>query len=197
MSFYLYDKAVMTKLLDIYGNVIYAPTEMAFRRSAETPENGGRVKLPLLSLYRPQYSVNLRYMNRNTMVRRGRRTAYDTEESKESLNYTTSVPVYLEYQLDIWAMSQEDLDDILRDLLFFLYDKPKISVTNPLDNKQYYFNLYFEQDLIDNTDVMSQENVGRIFRATIPLRVDEAILFAVRDIKTVLESPVYIDIDDE
>jgi len=196
MSVNLYDEAVLNKFKGIFYNTVYAQTDMAFQASAELDKNQGKMRLPLFSIYCMNYTISLDWLNWGR-TRVGRRSRFTDTENYTEMEREQTVPMRLEYQLDVWASTRSDLNDIVRELLFWIVQNPTFVVENPLNGEKYNFNLYISSDLQDNSDVMTHESRGRIYRMTIPLMVDEAVLFKVYDIKTVLEPLIEIEVVDD
>ena len=191
MSVELYDDALLEKIRGVYSNTVFASTERAFQACAEL--NNGKVKLPLLSLSNFHYTISLPMLN-TAAFRRGRSTEY-TDESKSEVRKQRTISLDINYQLDVWADRKKTVDSIVRELLFWFLENPQIIIENP-DGRDFQFSLIFDQDVENNSDVMSFEQLGRIYRMTIPMRLDNAVLISMGSLKTVFENPVFIELEE-
>lgn len=187
MSVLEYDKALKSKIQNVFDNVVLAEPDMAFKRSAELPENEGKVKLPLLSLYRENYTILLESVNQRAF-RRGKKVAYPNEDSDDysTVQMMESLPVRIDYQLDLWADRRDTVDNLAAEVLFWLLGNPKIEIPVPETDRTMEFSFWFE-DMQDNSDIMSFEEKGRLYRITIPLYFDEARILRTDEIKTALD----------
>ena len=192
MSVELYDSALLTKIQGVYENTVLSPPERAFQACAELKKNNGKVRLPLLSLYRFRYTLSLPMLSTRG-IRRGRNISYTEDKSEIILQKT--IPLDIEYQLDVWTDNTKTVDNIVRELLFWFLENPDITVTNP-NGMDFQFSLIFDHDVENNSDVMSFEQLGRLYRMTVPMRLDNAVLFSMGSVKTVFDNPVYIEIDE-
>lgn len=190
MSVTLYDNALLEKIKPVFNNVVISPPDMAFQRSAEL--NKGDVKVPLLSIYRENYTLNRDNFNM-MRTRRGRKTEYVNSE-KSGVRMVKSLPIRIDYVLDVWAKEREVVDKMVAELLFWLVENPMITITipNTTDMTQ-DFKLTIE-DMTDNSDVMSFEERGRIYRVSIPFYIDQAQLYATEDLKTAKTLDIELDV---
>lgn len=92
--------------------------------------------------------------------------------------YSMQIP--LEYQLDIWAKSDIDRDDLFTELMYFLTLYPNISIE--YEGQSLAFPLHIEP-ADDVTDISEFESTGNLYRISIPIRVPDARLFFYKDVK--------------
>lgn len=184
MSLTLYNDALLSKFEGIYDNVVYSTTEEAFRKSALKMQKSN-VTLPLISFYRTGFNITANLRN-DPEFRSGRSSLLQSEDS--TVRKLRSVPVTIQYQLDLWAQSQVVLDQMIQEVIFWLVGNPIVKVEVPSVGYQVDFSIMLEDDIVDNTDIQSFEEGGRIYRKTLSLMTQSARLFSFHDIKTVLHS---------
>lgn len=198
MSVTLYDNALLDKFTNpetgVFENTVLSPPDEAFMRCAELPANGGQVKLPLISIYREGYTINLENWNYRRF-RIGQKQSYPDPNTKTEVTMVRTLPIKIEYQIDVWATSKTQVDAIVRELVFWLLDSPYVKIEVP--NSDYRPEVSFKiEDIVDNSEIMSFEERGRFYRMTIPIVFEEAHLFCFNNLKTVLEVPVELSIDE-
>ena len=173
---YLYDKALENKLKKVFDNTVYAPVNKFYERYLLKNGNDP-VQLPALSIWRmPQYEFNMG--NARTQLSISNLAIKHRPELYVKNIY--SIPVSLNYQLDIWAGTDIDRDDLLKELLYFLILYPDIYIE--------YEGQKFEFPTIvgspdDITDISGFEVTGDLYRISIPLEVPDARLLFNQDTK--------------
>lgn len=197
MSIPLYDDAVIEKFESVFENVVFSEPDRAFNRSAEKRGVQGEdveVKLPLISIYRENYTIDLE-RNNLRWRKRGRKVGLNDEETKAEM--AESLPVRIDYQLDVWAKGRREVDFLTVELLFWMLDNPEIQLdlSEDFDDFSPYFNWKLE-DVTDNSDIMSFEDRGKYYRVTIPFYFDEAMVFRPDRLKVVNNVEVDLELDE-
>ena len=191
-SLKIYDKGMLNKFRSVFDNCIIAESDGAF---STAEEQLGEVKLPLISIYRDDFNIHPARFNLSQR-RRGSSIVSKAEDNSE---YKTiqDIPMELSYQIDIWTRRKEDIDKLVPEVIFWLVENPNIEVNIDGIDHPIEFSLTLEEDIMDNTDLMSFEDKGRIFRMTIPVRIHEARLIGFKNIKTVLTQDIQYEVLDK
>ena len=181
----IYDRGVLNKFREVFDNSVISESEGAFSAAEELL---GEVRLPLISIYREDFNIHTARYNL-TQRRRGSSIVSGSEEDDE---YKTiqDIPMEISYQIDVWTRRKEDIDKLIPELIFWLIENPNIEVNVEEADHPIEFPLVLEEDVTDNTDIMSFEDKGRIFRMTLSARIDDARLFKFRTVKPVLTTDI-------
>ena len=100
-----------------------------------------------------------------------------------------NVPVRLEYQIDIVSDKRAEVDEIWRELYFYMIDDPRLRVDFGGDVGVHDFYLHWE-DIEELTDTVERERVGNLYHISIDATVPQAQLFMERDYFKVAQVPV-------
>jgi hypothetical protein len=177
-----YDEAVTNYFKAIFDNVVYAPTDLAFKKSAE--DNGGKYKLPLISVFRtPTISVTDNNNVNEWAFRRG--TRLGPNKADGTFERLRLLPVQIEYQVDIWTEGVESVTGFFAELLFYVKDYPAFEVQLPSvpDPLGHILEL---TDVVDNTDLLEEADRGRLGRMSLVFKVDAFVAKFIGDGKLVL-----------
>ena len=169
MSLYLYDQALYEKLKSVYPNVEYTPVD----EFPETP------KYPLVTVYRLESPPNLAEWFSFSEKNSGYSVRRNTDNKPVRLR---KLSFSLQYQVDIYSDDRHSLDDLYVELLFFLLENPKLSVTFPYDGSETFSAYAVVDSVVNNTDLTQEEERGRRYRYTITLNVVDAAVFKERDV---------------
>lgn len=173
---YLYDKAIENKLKKLFPRVVYAPVDTFYERYLESNGNQ-QIELPALSFFRLpnlDFDIGSARSHMNTPSLRKRRLT----EGEIRQIYSMKMP--LDYQLDIWASSDIDRDDLFTELMYALTLYPNISITYEEHQIAFAIELAASNDL---TEISQFDSTGDLYRVSIPFRIPEARLFFYKDVK--------------
>ena len=95
-----------------------------------------------------------------------------------------TIPVDIHYQVDIWSNNREELNERMYNLLWHISDTGTMTVDVSENMVQQKYHLFLK-DQLDNTDIQSEFETGRIYRHTMNIIV-QAELPHEDWIKTVL-----------
>lgn len=176
MSVYLYDEALINRIRTVIQDKkvhIITPEKM-FTKSNDKHD---APKFPAVSIYRPSY--NLSTLRRTITGYRVGQSDYD--EVSARIYSTKTLPISINYQVDVWTRKREQNDEFVRELLWFftLFPQHKIIITYEDFERAITFNAFLGEEIIDNSDINNFENYGQYYRSTFNLTVDEAQLFMV------------------
>lgn len=182
MSVYLYDEAIVNRIKSVLSNqeINIITAEKAFSKSMES---GDSPQLPAVSLYRDKFTLTKDVRNMPT-YRTGR-----VEASEDNVVYRTqSLPITINYQIDVWTRKREQNDEFVRDLIWFftLYPEHKITLKYAGFERVVKFNTFLEEDIVNNSQINDFEDKGQFYRSTLGLYVDEAQLFKVTPVNQVI-----------
>lgn len=196
--FYLYDKALTDKLRRFYSRTVYSPVDTFYTRYLEGVDNiKGKIQLPALSIWRvgQEFQPFNARSNLNTPAMIKHRPGQDV------LEYTYSMQVPLRYQLDIWASTDIDRDDMLQELLYVLTLYPDIVIK--YRGQLISFPLQIES-VDDTTDIVSFESSGELYRYSLFLNLNSARLFYYQSSSkvarfinlSITDEPYVVDLDN-
>ena len=174
MSVKCYDDAIVKRFRAVFGtnNVYVLPVENAIRFTAQLKRDD--VTFPLISTRRLGYSIVGDNVNYNAKMT----GSFVRREDDNNNTFATSIPIRIEYQMDIFTVDRESCDDIVRELIFFFLTRPTLVAhfEYGLDIKQ-NFTLLMNDDIVDNSDTVEHINNGVMFRNTLTFYVDDARLY--------------------
>lgn len=171
------------------NNVYITPVDNVFNIIGDIESD--RIEFPLVSLTRIGWS--LRDTKPEFMEKAG--ALYDvrkgTKDDKLKQVRLQAIPISINYQLDVWTRTRIDNDALTREIIWYYTLNPQLLVDIPhgLDI-QHVFNVFFENDIEDNSDIVEHQNRGQFFRQTLGLYVDDAYLWrsSVKNITTINET---------
>ena len=174
MSVKCYDDAIVKRFRAVFGtnNVYVLPVENAIRFTAQLKRDD--ITFPLISTTRLGYSIVGDNVNYNAKMT----GSFVRREDDNNNTFATSIPIRIEYQMDIFTVDRESCDDIVRELIFFFLTRPTLVAhfEYGLDIKQ-NFTLLMNDDILDNSDTVEHINNGVMFRNTLTFYVDDARLY--------------------
>jgi len=210
MSVIYYDTALKEKIKGVFDNTFFAPTDEAFRECAKV--NYGKVKLPMISFYRPDgFTINWSRYNHEEFLK-GYPVKQVKDHPKGKQRGIKALPVRLNYQLDIWSATKRDCDRLSEEIILFLKYYPMIEFVNPRIElyrhdaeaegeqipKKFEVALHIEETVQDNSDIASFGDRGRYYRNTLQIYFEEPRLFYYFDITNFAdEIPInYLDLNE-
>jgi hypothetical protein len=174
MSVKAYDDAIINKFRSIFNdNTIYIlPVENAIRFSAQL--NKDNVKFPMISTTRLGYSIRKSDINFSAKMY----GSFVTRDGENNNVFAQTIPIRIEYQLDVFTVDHESCDEIVRELIFFFEQHPTLEAHFDYGlNIDHNFNIYLNEEIVDNSDTVEHVNNGVMFRNTLTFYTDDAILF--------------------
>jgi hypothetical protein len=174
MSVKSYDDAIISKFRSIFNdNTIYIlPVENAIRFSAQL--NRDDVKFPMISTTRLGYSIQTQNVNFAAKMI----GSFATRDGKNNNIFAQTVPIRIEYQMDVFTVDRQSCDEIVRELIFFFMQHPTLKAHFDYGlNIDHNFNLYLNDEIVDNSDTVEHVNNGVMFRNTLTFYTDDARLF--------------------
>jgi len=195
MSVYKYDEAIVRDLRHILqdNRIHIVPPENVFRLLARIDKD--TIELPAVSISRRGWSLS--GSRPHTMKFDGTLLVHVKDDDTNTDKYVNlqAIPMSIMYQMDVWTKTREENDNIMRELIFYYSTHPTLNVEIPYgskDNVPYHhkFNIFFMEDIEDNSDIVNHMNRGEYFRQTISFYTDDAYLW-----KSTSRGPTVIDVD--
>lgn len=183
MSVYLYDEAIIDNLRRITqrGNIYITPADNVFRTTGAL--NNDNIRFPMISLTRTDWSIA---PVTHAMKFTGASVSYN--EDSNHVKSKQLLPIRINYLLDVWTQTRKENDDIMRELIWLFSTHPTMRVTIPYGlDLEHNFNIYLDNDVTDNSDIVAHPDRGEYFRQTISLYTDDAYLW-----KAAYDYPSYI-----
>lgn len=173
MSFGCYDDAIIENFREVFNDdrIYILPVEDAFRFVSQL--NRDDVKFPLISTTRLGVTILSSEVNQAQKM-----TGHFVRRDGFNNNlFAQSIPIRIEYQLDIFTVDRRTCDEITRELIFYFYQHPTLVAhfDYGLDIK-HNFNLFLNDDVVDNSDTLEHVNKGVKFRNTLTFYTDDARL---------------------
>lgn len=174
MSVKCYDDAIIARFRSLFNDdtIHILPVENAIRFTGQLKKDN--VRFPMISTTRLGYSIVGSNVNFNAK-RIGSFTKRDGEDNNV---FAQTIPIRIEYQLDVFTVDQESCDNIIRELIFFFYQHPTLLAHFEYGlDIDHNFNLFLNDDVVDNSDTVEHINNGVMFRNTLTFYTDDARLF--------------------
>jgi hypothetical protein len=174
MSVKAYDDAIINEFRRVFNdNTIHIlPVENAIRFSAQLTKDN--VKFPMISTTRLGYSIRTENVNFSAKMI----GSFVTRDGKNNNIFAQTVPIRIEYQMDVFTVDRESCDEIVRELIFFFMQHPTLTAHFEYGlDIDHTFNLYLNSEIVDNSDTVEHVNTGVMFRNTLTFYTDDALLF--------------------
>ena len=168
-----YDKAIVDSLRSLTNDKVFiVPPENEFSIIGFLSDD--KIKLPLVSLRRVGW--NLTENRPHSMMFEG--DVFKKDEITNKYISLQAFPIIINYMLDVWTEKQQDNDEIMRELIWYYTLNCKLKVDIPYKaNIQHNFNLYFNNEIEDNSDIINFENRGRLYRQTASITIPDAYMW--------------------
>lgn len=175
MSAYLYDEALIEYLRSIIDDerVHIINPNQAISFLAQFDKD--KVKLPAVVVSRGPISITPELKNQVATFR-GQTSRINSDNTATKAK---SMPMSIEWNIDVIAADRYTCDEIIRELMFYLVSNPRLNVKIPYDlDIIQNFDLLLDPEIEDNTDLMEFPNTGEIFRETIGVSTENAHLYS-------------------
>ena len=193
MSAVLYDEALLNKIKNWVKDpnmTITGPNETRrlFEYKADVT-NDKPIQLPLIALRRDS-SMTILNTNKKPQTFDGfRQNASFVRDNNPELggkvDQFNSIPIQLNYQIDIYTRYYEEAEEYVRDFIFNLINYPTLYITIPYNscNKKMQATINLSPTVEDNSDISERLTPGQFTRKTISIYIADAYLwnYAVKD----------------
>lgn len=178
MSAYNYDKAVIDRLQTVLTDkrirISPADTYMSVVAKLQSDE----IKLPLVSVTRTGMSKIAERTSHAQIFTGDLSSTKLVPLSTSDLKKLQFIPIRINYQLDVWSYDREENDSLIRELVWLYSQHPTHLVDIPYGlNIRHNFNIFMDDDIEDNSDVVNHSSRGEYFRQTLNLYTDDAYLW--------------------
>ncbi len=182
-SFSKYGEALKELLKQCFnGDVIMEPTDTAFQYAVKQTKN--KIKFPFISFYpantiyldnknsgMPAYHYGLDYQNPLPV--------YNEDGSLKGVNKRLAknaefLYILMSYQIDVWALSRLEAEQVLQELIFWLYQNQQVEVE--YNNQKLAFSFEIDDNVIDNSDLASYMSNGKMYRYTCGIELQGTIM---------------------
>jgi len=174
---YLYDRALVDKFKKVFDEdrVIYAPVDKFYERYELGKKNKTQIELPALSIWRTSHEFNPYTATTQMRIPNFRKKV---DKDADLARQIYSMEIHLEYQIDLWASSDVDRDDLMKEILYFLVRYPNIYIE--YQGEKWSFPVHI-QPPDDTTDIANFDSTGDLYRLTIPVSIPDARLMFYQD----------------
>lgn len=187
VSVYAYDLAVVNDFRarfkqppvsysDVNSNVVMAGPDQAFQVLGQMDND--KIVMPFISVQRLNWQLNLDRQMSQTFI--GDRIVMQNPDNPlERLEVRAQViPITINWQLDVWTKDRITNDALVREILWYYHLRPTLLV-NVLHglNMKHTFNIMFNSEIEDNSDIHNQNNRGNIVRSTLSFFAEDCYLW--------------------
>lgn len=187
VSVYAYDLAVVNDFRarfkqppvtysDVNSNVIMVGPDQAFQILGQMDND--KIVMPFISVQRLNWQLNLDRQMSQTFI--GDRIVMQNPDNPlERLEVRAQViPITINWQLDVWTKDRITNDALVREILWYYHLRPTLLV-NVLHglNMKHTFNIMFNSEIEDNSDIHNQNNRGNIVRSTLSFFAEDCYLW--------------------
>ena len=175
MSVYLYDEALVERLRRISGDdrirVISPDNAILFLAQFDKDKD----KLPAIIVSRTGVTINHQLRNQVAILR-GQSSRLNEDNTASKMK---NIPLRIEWNIDVYAVDRFTCDEIIRELVFYLYSYPRFSIKVPYDiDVEQNFDVFLEPEIADNSDLIEFPNRGEFFRETLSIYTENAHMFS-------------------
>lgn len=182
-NFSKYGEALKKLLQDIFsGSVILEPVDTAFRYATEQTNND--LKFPFISIYpdntitldkknisMPSYHEGFQFQNPMPI--------YNDDGSLKGTNERLAknakfLYIIIGYQIDVWATTRLEAEEVMQELVFWLYHNQQVEVQ--YQNISLVFSFDLADTIVDNSDLVSYTSNGKMYRYTYGIQVHATLL---------------------
>ncbi len=190
VSVYAYDMSIIEDLRTRFNRdkdgkpmtndkVYVTPTENVFNIIGDLSDD--KIKMPLISLQRNGWSLANKKPQYMTFSGYPIKEDYDKDGVIDKISRIQAIPISINYQLDVWTTNRITNDAIMREIIFYYTQRPTLLVKIPYGLDYVHdFNIFFDNDIEDNSDIVDHVNRGQYFRQTIGIYTDDAYLWKSR-----------------
>lgn len=197
-SFSKFHQALLDSISKVFnGHVVLEPVDTAFDYAIK--QSKGELKFPFISLY-PASNIELSAKNNNfvainhgvpmlrevpTYDENGNKTGTTNKVSKNVKN----LYINIEYQIDVWAVDRQTVEEVTQELLFWLYENRELSVN--YYGQELLFTFIIGDNIVDNSDLINYETNNKLYRMTMNIMVTGSI-FRTENYFNALETKIDI-----
>ena len=119
----------------------------------------------------PSYNEGLKYQNPLPI--------YNDDGSLKGTNERLAknakfLYIIIGYQIDVWATTRLEAEEVMQELVFWLYHNQQLEVQ--YQNTTLSFSFDLADTIVDNSDLLSYTNSGKMYRYTYGIQVHATLL---------------------
>lgn len=180
------------------GDVVLDNVDTAFDYAIR--QSNGELKFPFISLY-PSPNIEISSLNNNFVaIKDGAPMMekvpiyddygkYKGTTNKVSKN-VKNLYINIEYQIDIWAINRQMVEEVTQELLFWLFENREVSIN--YYGRELLFTFIIGDNIVDNSDLINYETSNKIYRMTLNVIVTGSI-FRTENYFNVLDTKIDIN----
>ena len=180
------------------GHVVYEPVDTAFDYAQKT--NHGKVEFPYISIYALP-NIEISNLNNNYQaIKYGAQIASEVPIYDEYGNETgttnkvsksvKNLYINIEYQIDVWAVDRQTVEEVTQELVFWLYENRELSIN--YYGQELIFTFVVGDNIVDNSDIINHETNNKLYRMSLNVLVTGSI-YRTENYFSVLETKIDID----
>lgn len=197
-SFSKFHQALKDSISKVFnGLVVLEPVDTAFDYALK--QYNGNLEFPFISIY-PAPNIELSAKNNNFMaVKEGApmlqnvpiydKQGIQTGTTNKVRKNVKNLYINIEYQIDVWAVDRQTVEEVTQELLFWLYENRELSVN--YYGKELLFTFIIGDNIVDNSDLVNYETNNKLYRMTMNVMVTGS-LFRTENYFNVLETKIDI-----
>ena len=181
-AFYPFDVGIFRMLKGLLDETYFTDTyENAFEVNAKAHK--GKVILPMISVFRlGDFNIATEMLNDQATRLGYSRMTHGRAEFSNQMVRVHSLPVTLQYQIDVWATRRDVCDGIAAELMIEFKEHPHFTVDIPdLGDEKHSieFDFQIDDNVADNTSITDFGDSGRFYRLTLTGIVPSALITRV------------------
>lgn len=191
-----YDLAMYKRLRMLWDETLFASPEEHFVVNAK--RHKGKIVLPFIGVWRlPDFNIDREMLNDPGL--RGGYTAAKTRSHDVEFPMQRvamhSLPVTIQYQIDVYAIKRDVCDGITAELMMEFMERPWLSVEQTdMGGRPCEYHLILDDSVTDNSDISSFDETNRFYRLTLTVTVDPAQLLRIDNFKDIDKVSIdYVD----
>lgn len=211
-----YDEYLVKKIEQVIGkdkvtnkpfiDVIYSPYDLIFTEAVKRQQVGSsrEIRFPLIACHR---STGFTISEITHRVSGPDKTpyyvAYVDENNQRITRKVQVINVDIPYSIEILTKDENQAFSLVQELLFLFLREPfvkvpkysELSTIPAIEKTNFTFVLTMDNDIADNTDLEAESDIGKIYRLTLSLLINDAAL--TRDVTEYLVNTIDVNIDAE
>ena len=199
-NFSKFGEALKNVLKSVFaGQVIMEPVNTAFQYATKQTDN--KLQFPFISFY-PDANIVLDNANNSMdqyhdgMAFQNPLNIYDEEthefkgKNERLAKNKNFLYIIIGYQIDVWGTDRLSTEQVMQELIFWLYRNQQISVK--LMDEDLNFTFSINNQIVDNSDLSLYQTQGKIYRYTLSIDL-QGVLLETKNFFTLLHPIIRID----
>lgn len=151
--------------------------------------NEDTISMPFITLTREGWELNNNRQSYQTFIG-DKITTRMNENNTKTTTRAQVLPITIRYRISVCTRDRITNDAIIRELLFYYHLRPSLLVFVKHNiNMAHKFNIFFNSNIEDNSDVANFDTKGQVYRQDITFYTDDAYLWHANEDTTVEVEP--------